>query len=260
MNKFIKLALVSAIVAPALLATAAFASTTQTAILFDGVPSESITVGSSADARLTFNNTGNSTVQSVKVELVGSGVPGVCLDVNDQNSTGTHTVNFPVDTVGGTEGTWDVRTTTYGTVVPGANNNCDDTIGTHTTHTFQNQLTLTDDSNSGTIANNTGNGSGTSSGSSTSVLSQILAAITALAHPATPTPPAGNAAKCALIAPFLGATPYAYSPMGIQLQSALLLDNPYSIPLLAAGSSVTQGYFGIQTHAALSSYDQKYGC
>lgn len=61
-------------------------------------------------------------------------------------------------------------------------------------------------------------------------------------------------AKCDLIKPYLSATEYAYSPMGIQLQSALLLDNPYSIPALAAGSTVKQGYFGPQTHAALSAY------
>lgn len=66
--------------------------------------------------------------------------------------------------------------------------------------------------------------------------------------------------KCTLIAPFLGATPFAYSAMGIQLQSALLLDNPYSIPLLAAGSKVTQGYFGTQTHAALANYNNAYSC
>lgn len=76
-----------------------------------------------------------------------------------------------------------------------------------------------------------------------------------------PVPPAPTASpKCALIAPFLGATPYAYSSLGVQLQSALLLDNPNSIPLLAAGSTIPMGYFGVQTHAALAAYNATYHC
>lgn len=76
----------------------------------------------------------------------------------------------------------------------------------------------------------------------------------------TPPAPTGNAAKCALIAPYLGAQAYAYSPLGVQLQSVLLLDNPNSIPALHAGATIPMGYFGPQTHAALSQYQSMYGC
>lgn len=103
------------------------------------------------------------------------------------------------------------------------------------------------------------------SGNSTSGSSNIpswLAALIAALHP-TPAPapaPAGNAAKCAMVAPFLGAGSYTYSSLGVQLQSVLLLDNPNSIPALHAGATIPMGYFGPQTHAALSAYDDKYGC
>lgn len=264
MNKVIKFAVVAAIVAPALMATAAFASTTQTFLTLDGQTTATIQAGDSVDGVLTFNNTGNSTVQSLKVEIPSSQFPPTCLNVSDQNSTGTHTVAFPVSTIGATEGTWDVRITTYGIPVnqTGANNNCDGTIGVSNTHTFNNVLTLTQSQSSGNNANNTGSGSTGTSGSGNSnsdAIAAILAWIKAQSNPTTPAP-TGNAAKCAIVAPFRGAASYAYSPMGVQLQSALLLDNPYSIPLLAAGSSVVQGYFGVQTHAALANYDQHYGC
>ncbi len=71
---------------------------------------------------------------------------------------------------------------------------------------------------------------------------------------------AAQKAKCDLVKPFLGATPYDYSPAGVQLQSVLLLDNPYSIPALKAGATIPMGFFGPQTHAALAAYNSANKC
>lgn len=261
-----KVKLVSVLAGIAMLASAApaFAATTQTFLTLDGQTTATIQAGDSVDGVLTFNNTGVSTVQSVKVEIPGSGFPGTCINNADQNASGTHTVALPVTTTGATEGTWNVKLTTYGvnSNLTGANNNCDGTIGVQTTHTFNNVLTLTQSQSTGGNANNTGSGStgGTSGSSTDNAIAAILAWINAQTHPSTPPPATGNAAKCAAIAPFLGAQPYAYSSVGVQLQSALLLDNPNSIPLLAAGATIPMGYFGVQTHAALAQYQSVYQC
>lgn len=260
MNK-VKLVSVLAGIAMLAAATPALAATTQTFLTLDGQTTATIQAGDSVDGVLTFNNTGVSTVQSVKVEIPGSGFPGTCLNVSDQNAPGTHTVAIPVTTTGATEGTWNVKLTTYGinSNVTGANNNCDGTIGVSNTHTFTNVLTLTQAQSSGTNANNTGTGStNTTSGSSDhDAIAAILAWIKAQT---TGTPATGNAAKCAAIAPYRSATPYAYTSVGVQLQSALLLDDPNSIPALHAGATIPMGYFGPQSHAALAAYDSKYSC
>lgn len=117
--------------------------------------------------------------------------------------------------------------------------------------------------NGGTVVNvlpvsgstNTGN----TGSSNDTAIQAILAWIQSQMHPTTPAP-TGNAAKCAAIAPYVNAPANTYSPMGVQLQSALLLDNPNSIPALAAGATIPMGYFGPQTHAALYSYNAVYGC
>lgn len=123
--------------------------------------------------------------------------------------------------------------------------------------------------NGGTVVNvlpssGSNSGSNTGSSSATDALAAAVAALTAqvqaLLHPVTPPAPTGNAAKCAAIAAYVNAPANTYSPTGVQLQSALLLDNPNSIPALAAGATIPMGYFGPQTHAALYAYQNTYGC
>lgn len=98
----------------------------------------------------------------------------------------------------------------------------------------------------------------------TSQWDQLMAMIAALlAKPAPVVPPVVVPTvnpKCTLIAPFLGAPSGTYSAAGTQLQSVLLLDNPYSIPALRPGSNIPQGFRGVQTEAALSSYLTTYSC
>ncbi len=120
--------------------------------------------------------------------------------------------------------------------------------------------------NNGTVVNVLPVSSGSTSGSGNSGTSwkdQFCAAFPTFQGcvASTPAPvPTGNAAKCAAVAPFVNAQANAYTTAGLQLQSALLLDNPNSIALLAPGSHVTMGYFGPQTHQALYNYNANYGC
>lgn len=114
------------------------------------------------------------------------------------------------------------------------------------------------------VASASGSSSTGSTGSS--ALDQLSAAVAALAaqvnallHPVTPPAPTGDA-KCVAIQPFLSAPGGTYSAAGVQLQSSLLLDNPYAIPALKPGSSVPMGFRGPQTEAALSQYLALHHC
>ncbi len=246
---------------------AVFASTTQTFLTLDGDSTATLSIGDSVDGVLTFNNTGNSTVQSVRVEVPGSHIPGVCQNIEpNQNQTGTHTATFPVVTNGATEGTWDVKVTTYGVQanLPGANNNCDDTIGVHSSHTFQNVLTLTAQQSTGDNSNNTGGGVSTG-GSSNSDLSACVGAggsyntATHVCSPATggtTTPPASTeCSQLAFVTP--GTMRNVYNSANIALQGFLLYKHE-SIPWLAAGASF--GYFGPQTQLALDHFKLANSC
>jgi hypothetical protein len=245
-----------------MLPIAASAATTQTFLALDGQTTATIGAGDSVDGVLTFNLTGNSTVQSVKVEVPNSGFAGACINVEpNQNSTGTHTVALPISTVGATEGTYDVKLTAYGiqSNQTGANNNCDGTIGVSNAHTFTNVLTLTAQQSSGGNANNTGGGS-SSGGTGTSVPAGTQAAIDAL-----------KAQIAALIAQISGLTGVvaAMAPDAICMQlptgvafgshgaaglQTFLIQNSESI-----GYGAT-GYFGVQTQAALDHFKTVHKC
>lgn len=105
------------------------------------------------------------------------------------------------------------------------------------------------------------NGSSGSTGSTDkpSWLDAFLASIIAALKP-TPAPTPAPSEKCDAIKPYLSAPAGTYSAAGVQLQSALLLDNPYSIPALKPGSRVPMGFRGVQTEAALSAYMATYHC
>lgn len=74
--------------------------------------------------------------------------------------------------------------------------------------------------------------------------------------PTTITP----ALRCSMVAAHENAPRNSYSPMGVQLQAAILLNNPFAIPALSAGSVVPMGYVGPQTLSALSAYKVQFGC
>lgn len=235
----------------------AMASVTQNGLTINGLTSDKVSLGDTYEGKLTFTNTGNSTVQSVWIEIPGSGFAGECKDVSDQNQTGPHTVTFTGDTTGATEGIWDVKVTVYGTQSPGANNDCDTTVGTNSSHTFQNQLTITDNQDSGGNANNTGGtGSGSSSGSSTdSKLDALIALFTKFfggsgASSSTPPAPATDPACAAFNAANAGTQPNVYNAGNKALQG-FLLSQHIDIPALNANPPATFGFYGNQTTNAV---------
>lgn len=265
MNKLKMFAGVAATVVGLALPVAASASTNLTFLTLNGAANATVAAGDSLDAKITYNISSGSDVESAKWEIIGSGLPPVCVDlVPDHLNSGTFVSQFPIDTQGATEGTWSVKVSAYGIGGTGADNNCGGSV--NDTMTFSNVLTLTAEETAGNVANNTQHG-GTSGGSGTTGVSAQIAALSAAIqafiaslHSTTTPPVTGNAAKCDVVRPYLGAQPFAYSSVGVQLQSALLLDDPTSIPALKAGATIPMGYFGPQTHAALTNFSSKYGC
>lgn len=233
-----KLSLVSSLM---MLALGASASTTQTFLTIDGKTTAHAASGDTVQAKLQFTNTGSSAVQSVWVDIPGSGFPGYCADITpDQNATGPHTATFGVDTTGTSEGTWDVRTTVFDSgVTSGANDSCDTTIGSNSGHTFFSKLTITDQQSTGSNSNNTGSGSGSSVGGSTmpSWMQQFMASILAILHPTTP---AVDPLCAAYVSASAGAYPGSHSALGLQtfLFNHQLLASPY---LTSYYGPITQG-------------------
>lgn len=300
MNNLIKFAVGAAILGPALLASSAFASVTQTNMLVNGDVHGSAASGDVVNLSVQFTNTGVSTYQSAWVEIPGSGFPGECVDILDENQIGTHTVNINVNTLGTTEGQWTVNLRPFGInrVTTGSQpTDTDCTNPQGSTKSFPNQLKITNPISTGPTANNSGNGgvngngnnsggtgtnngndgNGSTGGSGGSsdipgwfnlyLQAQCVAtggtwANNACTHPAPPMPTVNP--KCTAIQPYLGAAPYQYSTLGAQLQNVLTLDNPHSIPALDVtlhpNGTVPTGFFGIQTHAALSTYMSQYHC
>lgn len=282
MNRIIKFVVGAAIVGPALIASSAFAATNITFLTFpNSGPNATIAAGDSVDTKVTFDLTGSSELESLSLQIVDNagnniGMPETCFDVADRVVAGTFTRVGNFDTTGGTEGTFGIRVRGYGVTGPGTDNNCGGTVNDN--QYFANRLTLTEGQNQGDNANNTGGGSGGNTGGSNQPPSWFQAWLNVFqgqqcvigggtwngsvcTHP-TPVPPVqtGNAAKCAAIAPYLGAQAYTYSSLGVQLQSVLLLDNPNSIPALHAGATIPMGYFGPQTHTALAAFQANYHC
>lgn len=166
----IKLAVASAIVGPALLATSAFASVTQTNMLVNGDVHGSAASGDVVNLSVQFTNTGVSTYQSAWVEIPGSGFPGECVDILDENQIGTHTVNVNVNTLGTTEGQWPVSIRPFGInrVTTGSQpTDTDCTNPQGAAKLFGNQLKITNPISVGDTANNTGNGGVNGNGNGT---------------------------------------------------------------------------------------------
>lgn len=264
------------------LPVAASAATSITFLTFpNSGPNATIAAGDTVDTKVTFDLTGTSELESMSLQIVDNagnniGMPETCFDVADRVVSGTFTRVGPFETTGGTEGTFGIRVRGYGVTGPGTDNNCGGTVNDN--QYFSNRLTLTESQNTGNNANNTGNGGsgGNTGGTGGSGMPSWFTAFWASfqsgqcvnsggtwangACTHTTPAPTGNAAKCAAIAAYVNAPANTYSSVGVQLQSALLLDNPNSIPALAAGATIPMGYFGPQTHAALYAYNAAYGC
>lgn len=247
-----------------LLPASAFAATTQTFLTLDGLSNNTYTVGSTFNAKLSFDLTGNDTLQSIKWEILNANnqpvLPFECQDVDpDFLTAGSYATEFVGHSMGGSQGTWKIRVSTYGVSVPGANNNCTGTPVS--TRTYNSVLTLTNDNSSGTVINNTGTGNGTSAGTPAagswqeavaainSQLSQLAALIASLAHPATPTTP-GPDAICSQIPPGSNVT---------SLQSFLML-NGQAAGFNAVGVYAPTGYLGPITLQALSNFKYAHHC
>ncbi len=245
---------------------AASASTTQNFLLLDGLTSETVSSNSTVDLNLQFTNTGNSTAQSALVEIPGSGFPSECIDIVDQNQIGIHTTDFTVNTEGATEGQWPVKITLFGInrVSNGSQpTDSDCTTGSSGTHTFNNQLTISDVQNTGNTVNNTGNGGvngGTvgSTGTESSDISNLIALIKAwFSAQASSSAPVANSTCTQLAQLDVGVAMGSMGPSVSNLQ-VFLMSHGGSIPALMNG--VPYGYFGSQTQGALFQVKSLNGC
>lgn len=247
-----------------MLPVAAMASTNITFLTLNGGSNATLPAGDSADGKLTFNLTGTSENESLSWELVDNGgnnvgIPPTCIDINDHIVAGTYTAAFPVDTVGGTEGTFGMKVRMYGTAGTGADNNCGGVV--NDTMTFNNVLTLTSGQATGDTANNTGHGTGNSGSSgNNSALSAIMTALQAIIAKLTAapvTPPASTGVCAAYSQAVAGTVPNVYNDANVRLQG-FLLSQGASIPALKAGASF--GFFGNQTTAAVGWFNSLNHC
>ena len=235
-------------------AVSAFASAELTHLTLDGGTNVTVDEGDSIEAEVTFDVDSSTDVDSLSWVFVGSGLPKKCEDVKDSIADGTFSREFDIDTKGTTQGTWDVKIVLYGVDDSGVENQCDpdDDIDDFT---FYDRVTVEDEDSIG----------GPNESSQMDILMASIRALIesvkqVIAKPfPSPTPSPTNV-KCSTIAPYKSAPANTYSAAGVQLQSALLLDNPYSIPALKPGSTVPMGFRGPQTESALMAYNAMYGC
>ncbi len=278
----------AAAVAAFALPVAASASITQTNMLVNGDVHGSAPSGEVVNLAVQFVSTGVSTYQSAWVEIPGSGFPGECVDMLDENQVGPHTVNINVNTLGTTEGDWSVNIKPYGInrVTTGSqptDTDCTNSQGSN--KEFKSQLKITNPISTGPTSNNTGNGgvnggsnntggtgvnngndgntggTGSSNASSTNaLLVQLIAQITLLNASLTDNP--GGTHSCAELAPYAG---LGWGSGGIshpgevlqvkQLQQ-FLINNGYA-GVITFGPT---GFFGDQTTRALLLYKQAHNC
>lgn len=241
-----------------LLPLSAFAATNITNLTLDGLANTTANVGDTVNAQVTYDITSNDDVESLSWEIVGTGLPQTCVDIPDQINSGTFHPTFDIDTAGATAGTFDVKIKLFGENGAGADQLCQNSMQVDSM-SFTNRIAITESS-----SNSTGVGSGTghtnnSSGSGVPAWFSQFMVLLGLTRPAT-TPASTVNAKCTAIAPYLSAPTGTYSSLGTQLQSSLLLDNPFSIPALQPGSTVPMGFRGPQTNAALATYNANYHC
>lgn len=249
MKKFIGFVLGAAVlVAPAV----AGAAVNVDSVYFNGQANITRSGGSTVNMKTYIVNDNSNDIECVRVEFSPSGFvdPGVnTFDVQDQVNA-SPTIGWPFDlnvTLPSQAGTYDVTVYSYGTDGEAADNTCSTTADDSTTFT-------------GRVIINSNSSDTGSTGSSFLTPPAWFTNWLASWSGNTGSAPAENTQKCDLIKPYLGAPQNTYSSLGVQLQSALLLDNPFSIPALKPGSTVPMGYRGPQTAAALAAYNAANNC
>ncbi len=254
-----------------MLPLAAFASVSVDNILFDnGTGNVVAGSGDSVPVTLYLNTSGTNDVESIFVSFPGAGgiaQQGQCYDITDLEGASptngwvsTFDITVPVNA-----GVWPIKVETHGTNGDDADQGC--FTSADATQTFNSRITVTADNSTGSLTGNSGgSGTGTSGASQWSLIMQslqaILAKMTAGSTPApTPVPTPTVDPKCAMIAPYLGAPENTYSSLGVQLQSALLMDNPFSISVFAPGLIPPRsGFRGPLTDGALAAYNSNHHC
>lgn len=243
-----------------LLPVAAFASTNITNLTLDGGANATVDEGSTVNGELTYDITSNDDVESLSWQVVGSGLPKTCVNIDDRLNSGTFQSTFDIDTNGASTGTWDVKVTLYGTNDEGVNNLCEGSGDDNMT--FSNRLSINPDSTTDNNGNNGNGNSGTSNNTALSAIMQALQAIIAkLTAPATP--PASTASPaCAEYASLSsglsqGSDTRQGGRVG-QLQSFLMYKG-FNISLLSSNQA-PYGYYGSQTASAASGFVSSNHC
>ncbi len=240
-------------------------------VVFDnGNGWESAVDGSKGDsfrAKAIIDVTSDSDVNAISFDAVGDFVPQECVQFDEVTQTVS---NLPVEfdmTFPNTVGSHDYVFKLYGVDGAGKDFNCTDSNAVDTFNLNDRIVTNIGDSNSGqtTGGGSGGNVGGNSGNSQLGALQALVAQLGAQVGcwssggtwngtACVPKPAPTTNTKCTAIAPYRSAPAGTYSAAGVQLQSALLLDNPYAIPALKPGSTVPMGFRGPQTEAALSAY------
>lgn len=238
---------------------AALAATSITNLTLDGLSNTTVDAGDDINARVVYDITSNDDSESLSWELVGSGLPKTCVNIQDQLNSGTFHPEFDIDTTGATAGVWDIEVELYGTNGTGANQLC--TNPSDDSMTFTNVVSIEEDSDSSGGSGNGGNGNNTGSDNTPAWLvafqAQIAAMIAALT-PATPpvvvVPPANTAcAEYATLSAGLsqGSDTRPGGRVG-QLQSFLMYKG-FNIPLLSSNQA-PYGFYGSQSAFAAASF------
>lgn len=237
-----------------MLAPMAVSAATFSSIYFNnGFQSVSTNPGSTVSGNVLLTVAPNEAVQCI--ETIVDGLQPQYTSVGGQNGYQQSTMPFNVPfnvTVPQITGSYQLQVIPFGVSgsINGQNLGCSGSqLGSATT--FSNAVNVI------STGGSTGSTGSSPSGIPADVWAKFLAYMSA---GATPAPVNGNKAKCDAVKPFTGAPSNTYSALGVQLQSALLLNNPYAIPALKPGSSVPMGWRGVQTEAALASYNSMYQC
>ncbi len=228
-------------------ALTASAAANLTFLTVDGGTNATVTEGSTVEAKATFDITTSTDVESISWELVGSGLPKTCVDVADRIADGTFTASFDVDTKGASEGTWDVRISTYGDDGADVSNLCENT-DLSDTQLFTDRITVTD-----TVDDNQ-----TGSHSSDGVPAWFKAFLDKFFPTTGSNPTPSTSAVCvAYNQANMGTMPNSYSPSNVKLQG-FLLSQGASIPALEQGAAF--GFYGNQTTAAVGWFNSLNHC
>ena len=247
-----KILISSLVVALAPLAT--FASVNLTHLTVDNATNATVSEGSTVAAKVTYNITSSTDVESMSWELVGSGLPQTCENVTDRIANGTFTSIFDIDTTGASEGTWDVLIRSYGDDDADVSNLCEST-DQNDSQSFTDRITVTDSNN-----DNQGTG-GNNSNSAPSWLSALLAQIqanmAALIAALKPATGGGVPTTPSLCSQFMS----AQAGGTVSLQSFLLNPaNGQSAQFHAIGVYAPTGFFGPVTQAALNAFKAQNSC